>query len=149
MSIFYLGSFKLFVANRIWKEYNFLIFHSKIIHCGLLQSSAAVDLLPYRWFNYLEIIVITIKSPFINCHINYPPFCLLIWSLLSNWSPGAHFKPSTNLASSLESCKRWAWFLWHTDLLPMLLLRCPLIVQSPDRFGTAVVYSSGDSWFYW
>lgn len=137
------------MANRIWKEYDFLILHSKIIHCGLLQSSAVVDLLPYRWFHYLEIIVITIKSPFINCHINYPPCCLLNWNLPSSVFPGAHFIPSTNLASSLESCKRWTWLLWHTDLLPVLLLRCLLIVQSPDRFGTTLIYSSCDSWFCW
>lgn len=137
------------MANRIWKEYDFLIFHSQIIHCGLLQSSAAVDLLPYRWFHYLEIIVITIKSPFINCHINYPPCCLLIWNLLSSRSPGAHFIMSMSLESSLESCKRWTWLLWHTDLLPVLLLRCLLIVQSPGGFGTAPVCSSCDSWFCW
>lgn len=137
------------MANRIWKEYDFLIFHSKIIHCGLLQSSAVVDLLPHRWFHYPEIIVITIKSPFINCHINYPPCCLLIWNLLSSWSPGAHFIPSTNPVSSLESCKRWTWLLWHTNVLSVLLWRCLLIVQSSDRFGNASVYSSCDSWFCW
>lgn len=120
-----------------------------MIHCGLLQSSAVVDLLPRRWFHYPEIIVITIKSPFINCHINYPPCCLLIWNLLSSWYPGAHFIPNTNPVSSLESCKRWTWLLWHTNILSVLLWRCLLIVQSSDRFGNASVYSSRDSWFCW
>lgn len=117
----YLGSLLLFMANRFWRKYDFLIFLSKIIYCTLLRSSAAVDLLPYKWFHLLEITIITIKFSFINCHINYLPRCLLIRNLPSSWSLGtsfilhiyqvhwSHVKDEPGSSTMLISCQYLYW----------------------------------------